>query len=307
MRLQIDDEGNARALEIVRSLVRVSRLTYGEAEDRLGQEPFCSIMAWVRKFRRAREARGAFTLDLPEARFNVSQDGRVQIEPLGRTTSRLMVQEAMIMTGQAVARWAAERSLAIPYSAQEGSAAVTELAERRAALLAAAGEDAESRSAPLSQLWAARRTLRRATRNLVPGRHAGLGLEPYCQVTSPLRRYMDMLSHHQILAALTGRDPLSIEETTRRIGQVEAVIPALRQAETLSERHWTLVYLLQNRGWTGEGVVVDQRDRTLTVVVPSLALEAEVHTRRPVELDGSIRLKVQEVKLPLLAASFSVV
>lgn len=315
VRLGLDAEGNARALDIVRSLVRVRRLTYAEAELRLAEEPFKSIMAAVMAFRAAREARGAFTLEFPETRMGVGADGRVWIEPLDRTASRLMVQEAMVMTGQAVARWAAERGLAIPYSSQEGSGAVTELASGRAAAAgdaagpvgAGASGGAGPKPLPLSQLWAVRRTLRRSVRTLVPGRHAGLGVEPYCQITSPLRRYLDLLAHHQILAALDGRAPLSIEETTRRMGEVDAVIPALRQAESRSERHWTLVYLLQNPGWTGEGVVVDQRARNLTVLVPSLALEAEVHTRRPVEPDGTVRLKVQEIKLPLLEAHFSVV
>jgi len=67
-----------------------------------------------------------------------------------------MVQEAMVMTGQAVARWAAERELAVPFSSQEGSATVTEMA-------------ASAVKPPLSQLWAARRTLRRSVRSLAPG------------------------------------------------------------------------------------------------------------------------------------------
>lgn len=304
VRLEMDAEGNARALEIVPSLTRVSRLTYEEAEARLDGEPFRSIMETIRAFRRAREARSAFTLDLPEAHFTVGTGGRVELVPLGRTTSRFMVQEAMVMTGQAVARWAAGRGLAVPFSTQEGSGAVKELADAREA--AGQGEGPGSRPAALSQLWAARRTLRRSSRTLTPGRHAGLGVEPYCQVTSPLRRYIDLLGHHQIRAALAGREPLSAEETMRRIGEVEAVIPSLRQAEILSERHWTLVYLLQNRSWTGDAVVVDQRGNNLTVVIPTLALEAEVHTRKTVELDGTVRLRVQEIRLPFLDVHFSV-
>jgi len=112
--------------------------------------------------------------------------------------------------------------------------------------------------------------------------------------------------HRQIRAALTGGEPLPPDEVTRRIGEVEAMMPSLRQAETFSERHWTLVYLLQNPDWTGEGVVLDQRGRNHTVVIPSLALETEVNTRKPVEPDGVVRLKIQEIRLPVLEAHFTV-
>jgi len=53
VRLEMDEEGNARALEIVPSLTRVSRLTYDEAERRLAEEPFRSIMTVIQAFRRA--------------------------------------------------------------------------------------------------------------------------------------------------------------------------------------------------------------------------------------------------------------
>jgi exoribonuclease-2 len=291
VRLEMDSEGNALAREIVPSTVRVTRLTYEQAEVRMDEPPLSDIEAAVMTFRRRREERGAFTLVFPEVHITVDSGGTVSIEPLGRSRSRNTVQEAMVMTGQAVARFAAARGLSIPFSVQEGSSAAAEL---------------PGRDAPLSQLWAARRTLRRSIRTLAPGRHAGLGVEPYCQATSPLRRYLDLVVHHQVRSVLVSREPLSAEEVTRRIGEVDAAIPSLRQAETLSEKHWTLVYLMQNPTWTGEAVVVDQRGRNHTVIIPSLALETEVHSRKPVEPDGLVRLRVQEVRLPLLEVHFAV-
>jgi hypothetical protein len=48
------------------------------------------------------------------------------------------------------------------------------------------------------------------------------------------------------------------------------VIGGLRQAEILSEKHWTIVYLLQNPNWRGEGIVVEKRGGSGVVLIPAL-------------------------------------
>ena len=50
-----------------------------------------------------------------------------------------------------------------------------------------------------------------------------------------------------------------------------------RQTERISNRHWTLVYLLQNPMWTGEAVVVENSGHRCLAVIPDLDMEGPLY------------------------------
>ena len=127
------------------------------------------------------------------------------------------------------------------------------------------------------------------------------------QATSPLRRYGDLLAHQQVRAHLRGAPVLDAGEVTLRLGTADAVSGAVRMAERLSNAHWTMVYLLQNPQWTGEGVVVEQKPGRDVVLIPALAWETELYGRRSRPLNSVVRLAVESVDLPNRAARFRVV
>ena len=64
-----------------------------------------------------------------------------------------------------------------------------------------------------TRFCALRSCMPRSEMSMSPIRHASLGLESYVQVTSPIRRYTDLLAHFQIKAHLQGEKlPFSREE-----------------------------------------------------------------------------------------------
>jgi exoribonuclease II len=105
---------------------------------------------------------------------------------------------------------------------------------------------------------------------------------------------------------LKGEPGLDESAMLERIGTVEAVLGSLRQAEILSEKHWTLVYLLQNPGWRGEGILVEKRGSLGTIIIPSLALEIRMHLKRDLPLDQLVPLKLNQVDLPRLDVNMRV-
>jgi exoribonuclease-2 len=189
-----------------------------------------------------RRENGSVEIDLPEAGVRVEGDA-VVIRPVAPLQSRLLVENAMILTGEAVARFGAEHEIPVPYATQEAP-------DERAA-----GDG-------LAGMYALRRSMQRSQFRTAPGPHSGLGLEAYVQVTSPLRRYLDLVVHQQIRAFLESRPPLTAAQVLERIGAVEAMSGSMRQAEQLSNRHWTLVYLLQHPGWRGNAVLVGHEGST---------------------------------------------
>ena len=98
-------------------------------------------------------------------------------------------------------------------------------------------------------MYALRRSLRPRQYRSLPGPHGGLGLEAYAQVTSPLRRYLDLVTHQQLRILLRGGEPLDAQGIIERVGAAEAAAAGVRRAERLSREHWTLVYLQQHPQW----------------------------------------------------------
>jgi exoribonuclease-2 len=285
--LDLDAEMEIRGVEVVRSWVRVTRLTYKEAEDRLGEEPFRGLHCLAQAHRHRRQERGAISIELPEVRMWV-EDGRVIIHPLPPLKSRDLVTEAMLMAGEAVARYAEEREIPIPFTTQ-------------------APPKTHERPEDLAGMYALRRAFRPSQPSSAPGPHAGLGLEIYAQATSPLRRYLDLVVHQQIRAHLRGEDLLEVQEVLERVGATVAVIGSVRRAERLVRRHWTLVYLLEHPGWRGEGILMDKRGLRGTVLIPCLDLDARVHLRQDLPLNSQIHLALGEVNLAEQIAHFQVV
>jgi exoribonuclease-2 len=133
-----------------------------------------------------------------------------------------------------------------------------------------------------------------------------LGLPAYTRATSPLRRYLDLVVHQQLRLHLSRSTLLSEMEILERVGASEAVVGGINQAELLSERHWTLVYLLQHPGWQGEGVLVEKRGLRGKFILPELALETQLHLRQDLPLDSRMMLMLKDVNLAELEAYFQV-
>jgi len=94
----------------------------------------------------------------------------------------------------------------------------------------------------LMQQWTNKAKLLPATSSLSPVPHAGLGLSAYCQATSPIRRYADLLVHYQIKAVLRGEVPLSHDHLLPMLEQLEVVHSELNKLSAYSQRYWVLRY-----------------------------------------------------------------
>lgn len=111
--LDLAEDGALQDVEVVPSRVKVTRLTYGEVNDRLDEEPFATLYRLAQLSEERRRDNDAVFIELPEIKIQVTQ-GQVSIQPLPPLPSRTLVTEAMIMTGEAVARFALERGLPFP-------------------------------------------------------------------------------------------------------------------------------------------------------------------------------------------------
>jgi len=291
--IDLDETGEIIQTEIMPSWVRVTRLSYDEAEARLDEDILRPLYAVAQRYEARRLAAGSVVIDLPEVKMRLDDQGEVHITPLPALRSRNLVRECMLMTGEAVARFALDHEILIPFSTQEPPD------------LSDVMDDEEPRNPDsLSAMFALRRTMKPGVLRSIPGPHAGLGMALYTQATSPLRRYLDLVTHQQLRAYLQGRPMLDAQAITERIGAASSVIGSLRRAERQSNLYWKLVYLLRNPKWSGTGIVVDKRGRRDAVLIPELALETQVYSQQETPLDGTIELQLKGVDLAEMEARF---
>jgi exoribonuclease-2 len=283
--LDLDPTGAIVDMEIVPSHVQVTRLSYQEAEERLAESPFSELYAAALQYQAKRQDNGAIEIDLPEVRIRVKEK-QIEIRPLPKLRSRDLVREAMLMAGEAVARYAQAHELPIPYTMQ----------------------DAPTDELPLentpSAYFATRMMLRPGNKSTAAGRHAGLGMDHYSQATSPLRRYLDLVVHQQLRAHLAGQPTLDTNMITTLIGSAASGTRETRQTERLSNRHWTAVYLLRHPEWQGNGIVVERKGRRHRVLLPQLGLETNLFGKQELPLDSEVELKLRDVDLANLDTNF---
>jgi exoribonuclease-2 len=282
---RIDEQGNLSDIEPALTWIRASRHTYEEINGRLHEEPFSQLLKLSLVYRSRRAAAGSARLDLPEVSVRCSGD-EVRIRPLERLDSREMVTDLMLMAGEAAAKYSLEHQIAVPFATQPPP-------------------DSLQEPEGMAAMYAYRRQFKPSQSKTLEAPHSGLGLEVYTRATSPLRRYLDLVTHQQIRAHLLGLEPMAVKTVSERIGASDAVTGAIRRAERLSNTHWKMIYLQQHPKWQGEGVVVEQDERRATVIIPELALETRLRLREKPELDERLQLVLREVDLPELSARFA--
>ena len=67
------------------------------------------------------------------------------------------------------------------------------------------------------------------------------------------------------------------------------------------------MYLLQHPEWQGEAVCVDRQAGRALYFIPNFGMETVIGGEDPVDLNGTVTLKVGKIDLPNLEVTFSIV
>ncbi|MET0009211.1 MAG: RNB domain-containing ribonuclease [Candidatus Thiodiazotropha sp. 6PLUC9] len=283
---QLSEQGEVEQLEVHPSWLKVERISYAKADQRLDEEPFKTLLEKCHVFRARRKAAGAASIQLPEVKIKV-QEGEVEIVPLEKLESREMVTDLMLMAGEGIATYCQEREIPIPYATQ-------------------APPEQPDQPQDLAGMYAYRRMFKPTQIKTLAEPHSGLGLPAYSRSTSPLRRYSDLLTHQQLRAHLSGEPLLDLQAISERIAQAEMGSMSNRKTERVSNNHWRIVYLRDHPDWQGEGIVVAREGERATVLIPAIGLEAKVRIKGDAGLNEPVQLKLREVDLPDLSCYFRI-
>jgi exoribonuclease-2 len=288
--LELDGEGAITATRLVRSWVRPTyRLSYADADELIDLAPpedpdLAELHRLLERRRRWRLARGAIQMDQPEGRIRV-RDGEPELEITEPSPSRLMVAEAMILAGAAVAAHGQEHHLALPYRSQLPA----ELPRASELDLLPAG--------PVRHA-AIKRCLSRGHTGAVPSAHFSLGLPAYVQATSPIRRYGDLVAQRQLLAVQEGRSPLDAEALQGLLDQLEDPIRQGLQISREDQRHWQQVWFSCHRARQWPALFLRWlrvQDGLGLVHLDDLAMDLAAHCPAAAEPGDALIVRVQLV------------
>ncbi|MBI2876062.1 MAG: RNB domain-containing ribonuclease [Candidatus Tectomicrobia bacterium] len=293
-----DRSFNLLDYRLLESIIQVKRhLAYQQTEALTESNPLLALLqSLAQSLRERRKAAGALIFSLPELKIFRNAEGELQVKKvLSNTPGHLIVAEAMILMNQLVATFCRERNIPVLYRVQGPPS--REIPEIN-------GND------PLFALKVIR-TLSASRISLDPEPHHSLGVPAYTQVTSPIRRYGDLLALRQLQGSLRwGKASYTREELEALYPSLEASQREVKRAERALESYWLLKYLKQNVASRPIPALVSQlgtRGRPPQVYLLDYLLEVPLLLRAPLKLEEGAEIPVRLEGIDLLQGKITAI
>jgi exoribonuclease II len=255
------ENGTVENTRFFRSVIRIAhRLTYDDVDSDIDSEPFKSLLNIVTVLQENRLKNGAVIMPRPEITIDAQNPGKLIIHRRNRqSASQLIVSELMILANNLVAKLAAQSGIAFPYRHQKKA----------------------EEPVPKSNFefdpyisYCQRRVMPRADYSIKPRPHHTLGLDYYTNITSPIRRYFDVLAQRQFLSLLGFDEPYATEELAGLLNDLESSVSRATTISMHQHRYWLLKYLAGCQGDILEAMVLDRVSNGYQIWLKELCLDA---------------------------------
>lgn len=218
-----------------------------------------------------RLASGACVIRRPEPEVTLDGEGaQTSVEVSVKTPcplSELVISEFMVLANSGLALWARDHDVPLLHRTQD---------------IALPPESAGIFSEP-AEIMRSVKLLLPPTLETNPRRHAALAVPAYAPITSPLRRYTDLVNMAQVCTFLNDGTPrLGKDELDQLIVHLNMRIQAVGAVQRFRPRYWKLVYLAKRRREFQPAVLVDEAGPMATLAMPHL----QINVRAPKKLLG---------------------
>ena len=271
--------------EILPSLINVKhQLTYYDVNLAIDQDSDVLILREIaQKFRQMRLDAGAVQISVPEINVWLADDGTISVNKINRESpGRMLVAELMILANWLSARYLAETDIPAIFRTQPPP---------RERLY-------KGDEGTLYQNWMQRRFLSRFVLSHRADKHSGLGLDAYVTVTSPIRKYFDLVTQRQIRAALGLEHPYTAQEIGQLIQSLEVPMSNVSRIQYGRHRYWLLKYLEQRIGEKEEAIVLKKQRNHYQILLSNYMIECDLpisggYVLKPEDL---IQITIQNVR-----------
>jgi len=271
-------------IEILQSEIEVVKMSYEEADQALKEDQALSKLNALAKSHKAfRNNNGAIKLDLPNVDVKL-KNKKVDIQIQTESASRKLVAEMMVIAGRVIAQYATENKISMPFLTQEVGSFSEDIIQNKENLTA-------------TQAFQATRCFKQSKITPKASLHAGLGLPCYVRVTSPIRRYLDLLVQQQLVKFINNQATLDDTQIKQRITQVNAVISRVNKATRQSIEHYKCLFLKQNNNWRGKGIIVELNSNKATLLIPEIAMITQLKLKSKAQLEDEFELRAVSINL----------
>lgn len=291
--VQIDHKFKITSHKILPSLITVKkRLSYDQVDEMLHNDADSSalkeslniIYNCASAFEEMRLSAGGIKVSRRDIDVAVKQDGTVSIKEFDEDSpARSMVGEMMILANKLSAEFGMKRNLALIYRSQADPDEDPFLAA------------SDIPSGPAHD-YAVRSMLKPSLTSLTPGHHSTLGLDAYIQVTSPIRRFADLVNQRQLLAALFEKPaPYTRTQIQGIIDQTEEVLGSARTIARESKRFWLIKFLEGKKDVILTGTVTRLDLKHPLVEIDGLYITLMANMQRKPKLGERVSLRIIKI------------
>lgn len=284
--VELDSSYNMVSYEVYPSIINIRRqLNYKQVEEMVSYDPDIHLFYSVsQSLHRKRMSQGALPLPIPEIHIYVDDTHQqIRIEKIDpESKARQIVSEFMILATWLCARFLKEKGIPSIYRSQE---------EPHETIL-----DEETSSLYLN--YKQRRLLGRTRLGTEPRPHSTLGMDVYTAITSPIRRYLDLIVQRQMIHALEGKCCPYTKEALNHIAIM--LEGAYKKANLLKQnrvRYWLLKYLEQKLGEETQAVVLERLPRKYRLLLTEYLLEVHIPLEKGLDLAPGDTISVHIIRV----------
>jgi exoribonuclease-2 len=262
--VRLTPAGEVIGSEVVLSSIKVGRrMTYEEVDAHIEQGSFFAELYQVAAaLMEKRKQKGALILAIPELQVMVDGQQQIRVSIRERTApSQVIVSESMILANYIAAQLLKDRDIPALYRKQAPPRESIPLPEQPA----------------LFHLIRQRKVLNRVEVGMEPGAHSSLGLDLYTTITSPLRKYYDLIMQRQLVSLLSGKPLVYGKNDLRTIASdLEPRLTRAAIVEQERQRYWLLKHLEGKIGERFSALVIDKRLRSYSILIHEYLLETNL-------------------------------
>ncbi len=267
--------------KVVESVINVNkRMSYTEADSMITNDNMLMKLGHITSYlRQIRLNRGAIIFNMPELKIKITDDKKVVISKYKQNSpSQAIISELMVFANSLIAEYTYKNKIPCIYRYQDEPSEVI---------------DFNSDINPIILMYKQRRFMKKSETSTVANEHHGLGLNSYTQMTSPIRRYSDLVVHRQLKSYLRTGEPFYSEEKIKEvINFSEHSIYIANLIQRTSNRYWVCKFLSNYIGCKTPALVLDVVDERYQVQLSDYLIELPLFKELGVKLEIGQEIEV---------------
>jgi exoribonuclease II len=294
---RFDRAGNLHDYRFTPSTINVRRhWTYDDVNEIYNHdETFSTIHRLCEILRKKRIEQGALILSLPEPSIETDENSSITIKMVSQETpSRMLVAEMMILYNWLAARFCRDNNIPTLFRGQK------EPTDR----LSVEGADY------VYYVFMQRKKLLPLVIDMEASPHSGLGLDAYTNLSSPIRRYFDLVCQRQMKHFLVCGSNLYNREELEKIRI--SVSPTLKELNLVKRNYlnyWMLKYFKGRVGQEFPAIILDVMKNRYRIILTDHLYVTEMKREAGQDLKAgmnvTVKIKKAEPREDLLNVEFA--